>query len=302
MCESSLVPHWTSVVDPDSGEAFAIKICPRCKLKVTDPLPEDPARYYSPTYFEGRHGFTTSLCNQRRFRLVDSLFREKVGRKWLDVGCGDGTLLELAHGKGWKVCGVDPFSRVSTKDIAVFRDLEEAAQQGPFDVITLWHVLEHLTEPSRDLETIRRMLNSDGKLIIAIPDVESRQALKFGPDWMHLDVPRHFWHFSETSLKRLVHAHGLDVERIKMSEWEYDLMGWTQSKLHQWGLERNGFYKAVVGRFEGTRLRKWTNLLLGILFSLSAAIPVIAAGRLGRGAVLILLVRHSSEYVEKRNV
>ena len=113
----------------------------------------------------------------------------------LDVGCGDGSFLLAAQREGWEVAGVEinpePARRAG---LHIVEAIPQAHQAGPFDCITLWHSLEHMPDINAMMQQLRKLLNRDGTVIIAVPNNNSLQAKVFGKDWLALDVPRHLYH------------------------------------------------------------------------------------------------------------
>jgi len=129
----------------------------------------------------------------------------------LDIGCGTGEFLAAVRKGGWQVEGVErdekasSWARDSLGIPVTAGDLYSLpSTAGPFDVITLWHVLEHLYDPARAVQRIGDLLGKDGYLLIALPNIESIDARVYGADWIALDTPRHVNHFSPGTLTRLL--------------------------------------------------------------------------------------------------
>jgi SAM-dependent methyltransferase len=116
--------------------------------------------------------------------------------------------------------------------LEVFNSLDECADRGPFDCVTLWHSLEHMPDPWAVMANIRRLVAKDGLILIAVPDFAGLQSETFGSSWLHLDIPRHLYHFTATSIDGMLHQ----TEFVPVAHWhqefEYDLMGWWQSALN----------------------------------------------------------------------
>ncbi len=256
---------------------------------VTGPMPADLSRYYSDTYHGNRHGFTARYCDRRRLSIIRRAVSGLQSVRWLDVGCGDGTLLQSGATAGWQVHGVEMQPDLArSKGLTVYSSLQQASQKGPFDVITLWHVLEHLTEPDNDLQLISNLLSPHGKLIVAVPDAGCLAARWFGPHWLHWDVPRHVTHFEASTLTQIMIDHSYQVQQLSRSEFEYDLMGFAQSALNALGFERNLFFKLLTKRPNKTSLPiRAVNYVLGGALCAIAALPIGLAGRLGKGGTLI---------------
>ena len=244
-------------------------------------------------------------CRQRRprqLRHIDSRLniQDHSGVpsvvNWLDVGCGEGTLLQRIALQGWRVRGVERFPHLAReRGLTVFDSLEQAASEGPYDGVSLWHVLEHLADPAKTLSEIHSLLDPDGVLIIAAPDAGSFAARWFGPHWMHWDVPRHLFHFSRDSLCRLLCDCGFDSRQLAVSEFEYDLMGFGQSVLNRLGMRQNMFFRILTGRrVPLSPLAKCMHLVFGASICAIASVPIWLYGRLGRGGTLVFEARPSS--------
>ena len=140
----------------------------------------------------------------------------------LDIGCSTGEFLAtLAH--DYRVEGVEPEPNAARWarerfGLNVHTGSVEEAPLGldTFDLVTLWHVLEHVPSPSRELDLINRMLTSEGRLLVALPNVRSLDARMYGPYWVALDAPRHLWHFSQPQLELLARKSGFELDESGM--------------------------------------------------------------------------------------
>lgn len=278
----SLVP------DALTGESFSIFACPACGVKQTVPQPEDLGKYYR-GYHGGRHGFTAKFRVWRRIRMLG----DRPGERLMDVGCGDGTFLCAAQNRGWKVSGTELDAvRNERGGLEVFSTLRQAREKygdSSFAAITMWHTLEHFKDPKEVLEDARRLLTPEGTILIAVPNSESLQARLFGKYWLHNDVPRHLFHFSPDSLQRFLRRAGFEVIESEHHEFEYDLLGWSQSALNFLNSEPNVFFDILRGRTEGlSRPKILFNFVFGAALS-TAALPLLPiSATLGRGASLIV--------------
>jgi len=146
----------------------------------------------------------------------------------LDVGCGDGSFLDALAQQGWEVNGTELSVSIAATAMERLGDrihvggISDAGfPQNSFDLITFWHVLEHLEDPRRALSDAERLLKPDGRIVVAVPNLTSWQAGWFKEHWLHLDVPRHRWHFSPKVLETLAHRSGLYVDRTCYFSLEY---------------------------------------------------------------------------------
>jgi SAM-dependent methyltransferase len=292
-CGGPLKEHFRRVVDPQTGDIFEIAVCERCGLGHTLPQPADLARYYGPAYHGSRHGITERYCMHRRVEFVRKAAGPGHDRKLLDIGCGDGTFLLDARRAGWDVSGTEMNTAIArAAGLRVWSDLEGAGEHAPYSCITSWHSLEHMRSPKSTVETAARMLAPGGILLLAVPNAEGLQARAFGPRWLHLDVPRHLFHFGPRSLAALVEGAGLSVLWSRHMEVEYDLFGWSQSALNWVFPEPNMFFYQLTGRpTKAGAVTRAASFVAGTTLTALSA-PLTAVGGLASaGAVLVMAAR-----------
>lgn len=209
-----------------SGEQFELHSCEDCGFVFTQGAPVEAAigKYYeTPDYIshtDTRKGIMNTVYHWvrsymlgRKARLVAREAHRKAGRI-LDIGTGTGYFAHTMQRRGWQVEAVEKSAQA--RDFARENfNLEvkpEAALQefapGSFDVITLWHVMEHLERLHETWECIRELLTEKGMLIVAVPNCSSYDAQRYGEFWGAYDVPRHLWHFTPDTIQRLASSHG----------------------------------------------------------------------------------------------
>ncbi|MCB0793712.1 MAG: class I SAM-dependent methyltransferase [Flavobacteriales bacterium] len=155
------------------------------------------------------------LALRKKYRLVAT---HHTSGQLLDLGCGTGEFLAFMRRRGFLVSGVEPSELARTfageqHQLAVKPALADIPAREQFDVITLWHVLEHLPDLRATLKRIYASQVIGGQLIIAVPDRESWDADHYGSLWAAYDVPRHFWHFRRTDIELLLREHGYTLKR-----------------------------------------------------------------------------------------
>jgi 2-polyprenyl-3-methyl-5-hydroxy-6-metoxy-1,4-benzoquinol methylase len=249
--------------------------------------------YYT-EYYGKRHGFTNDYCARRRVRWLEKSFPfRKAGKCVLDVGCGDGTFLKAMRKRGWKTVGTElNLENNADADLEIFGDLAKVIEKfgaESFDAATMWHTLEHFKNPREVLESAFELLAPKGVLLIAVPDARGFQAKIFGKYWLHLDVPRHLFHFDFNSLELLLTQTGFEIKNHWHQEFEYDLLGWSQSALNTIFDEPNVFFRTLSGHETNvSAITKTANLALGAVFS-AIALPLNVFGTLTKkGGTLIV--------------
>lgn len=287
LCSGERSIAYPRVNDPISGERFAVWTCGGCGWGVTEPVPDEPGRYYPQAYYGGRHGVTERFCLRRRLRWIG-----RTTGRLLDIGCGDGSFLLAARRAGWDVAGIERNTGPARRaGLRVAENLEELEKQGgsPFDRITLWHSLEHIAEGPELVRKAAGLLASGGKIVIAVPDAGGWQARLFGAKWLHLDVPRHVCHYTVDALTRVCEKAGLKVGRIGHQEFEYDLLGWSQSLLNALFSEPNVFFHVLTGKpVRAKGALKLAQVGVGLVAT-ALCIPLVWLGALaGRGGTVIV--------------
>lgn len=211
-----------------SHETFTINRCDDCTLGITSPRPdtENLGRYYHSEDYISHSGKSSGLMGPlyttaRNFALNWKARIVKNQRKTgiaLDFGCGTGEFLKTLKTNGWTVEGIEPSDLARAKaesitDQKIYSSLSETPT-NQFDTITAWHVIEHVPDLSSTIQRLAQLLKKDGTIFIAVPNYESPDAEKYNNLWAGYDVPRHLWHFSRKSMKKLLEAHGLEVQKI----------------------------------------------------------------------------------------
>jgi len=237
------------------GLPFSYLKCKGCGLVFLSPRPDEREipRFYGEDYYgEGSQKFRSCLEAPRLFFAWNRMrrvlkFFSRPG-KVLDVGCGQGTFLQLIKGKGWEVAGTEltqeSASRASRLGIPVSIGEIDENRFPPhsFDLITLWQVLEHLAEPRKTLKSLLGLLRKGGIVAISTPNIDSLQA-EVGKDrWFHLDPPRHLYLFSPRTLERIMASLGFRLLKLHHFSLEQNPYGWLQSFLNLMGLPENSLY------------------------------------------------------------
>jgi SAM-dependent methyltransferase len=234
LCHSDAFHHYLTCRDHTvSGEEFDIVECDGCGFRFTNPRPDenDIGRYYESEDYtphqDSSQGLIDSLYRwvrlytlRSKHRLISSLVTDPPGRL-LDFGCGTGEFLDLCQSRGWTARGLDPdpdaqeVARerygLTVEDPARIRELPP----DHFDIITLWHVLEHVPGLSETVKELRRALAPTGTLVVAVPNCSSFDARYYGKYWAAYDVPRHLYHFCPSDVRRLFDRFDMTVSEVR---------------------------------------------------------------------------------------
>lgn len=211
-----------------SGEEFELLMDDELQLLKTHPQPaiENLSRYYESddyiSHTDGKRSLFEKLYHtvkqkalRDKIKLVEG-FNPKKG-KLLDIGAGTGDFLVMAQKNGWKIKGIEPSLKAKgiaeTKGVSFVNGLSELEDHS-IDVITMWHVLEHVPDVEAQITELKRIVKPDGTIIIAVPNYKSYDAQHYGIFWAAYDVPRHLWHFSKTSIKLLFAKQGMELVKI----------------------------------------------------------------------------------------
>jgi SAM-dependent methyltransferase len=230
--------RWSPLLEaPDNiatgpGLWFAVVRCEDCGLCFTNPRPnaQSMGQFYPASYWPHRaprppylHGGQLrpirKWCPPRKDRTVLSWHGE--GRL-LDFGCGGGLFLQRMHREGWRVTGLD-VCPAAVQGIRAQLGLPALVGTLPhpelapesFDVITMWHSLEHVHNPRQVLQETYFLLAPGGKLLVAVPNIDGLPFRWFGSSWYGLDLPRHLTHFSPLTLRWMLERAGFQVGAVR---------------------------------------------------------------------------------------
>jgi SAM-dependent methyltransferase len=207
-----------------SDQSFAICTCGFCGLMMTNPRPtqEHIGQFYESNSYLSHNSDGSLLSKIYSLAQVYTLwYKHRVikklgvnGNRLLDYGCGVGQFMHYMSSKKYDVRGVEPsdigIEKATEKGLTVYPSIEQAKdEESKFDVITLWHVLEHVHDLQPALKLLKKLLKKNGYMVIAVPNTKSWDATHYKENWAAYDVPRHLFHFDDDSLKLLLKNSGL---------------------------------------------------------------------------------------------
>lgn len=253
-----------------SKESFSIITCNHCGLRFTEPKPpvdKLPDYYASEKYIshsDGRGGgFLKVYQLIQRFNLKMKLrgIYANGAKKGvlLDIGCGNGAALKFFTRMGWKGVGVEPAS--GARRLSILSGLEvygenflSEATGSSFDLITMWHVLEHVYDVPERLLQVKRLVKDDGLVVVAVPNPDSYDAIHYGPYWAAWDVPRHLYHFSKKSFELLITKAGFEIADIQPMWFDSYYVALKSEKY-----KKSGWFGFFIALWIGF----WSNLISG---------------------------------------
>jgi SAM-dependent methyltransferase len=289
----------------DTG--YGLVRCSDCTLLFTDATDAPPASELYPAFDQSQTvGAATASRRAVRGFLGQRVDIAKQGAphgRSLDFGAGNGAFARAMAQAGFDSVGLEPFSLGAPETAPGLQLIraplaEVAPTLGRFDVITLWHVLEHLDEPVSVLRTLTTLLSDDGSIVVCVPNERSWQRRLFRRSWFHLDPPRHLVHFDESTLTDALGRAGLAVTKSIPFVPEYGTSGWVQSVLNLVLPHRNFLYEVVKDRGALATMNR-VSFIGHVLASVVIGGPVLLlsfpvewfAARRGAAATVTLIAR-----------
>nr|WP_315252199.1 class I SAM-dependent methyltransferase [uncultured Flavobacterium sp.] len=221
--------HFLTVKDYSvSQETFDLYHEETLDMLITHPQPslDILGKYYESTdyishtdskrsLFEKAYHFVKNIALKNKLDLINS-YQPSKGLI-LDIGAGTGDFLAVAGKGGWKTVGVEPSDKAKaiakSKGVSFVENTSELDSHS-FDVISMWHVLEHVPNLDEQIKELKRLLKPTGTLIVAVPNFKSFDAKHYGNFWAAYDVPIHFWHFSKKAIELLFNRENMQLQKV----------------------------------------------------------------------------------------
>lgn len=270
-----------------SGEEFELIENPKFGFLQTHPKPEVnklPEYYKSEDYishtdtkrnlFEKAYHLVRSVSLKRKLKLINSFIENKTSgnsktqKTILDVGCGTGDFLKTAQDNGWLVSGIEPndtarkSANLKTNNAAFNTEQFLKFNKNSFDVITLWHVLEHLPNLEEHISILKSLLKPNGTLIIAVPNYKSFDAKYYKQFWAALDVPRHLWHFNKLSVSNLLASINMKVVKVLPMKFDAFYVALLSEKYKSGKMKPlKGFWIGLQSNLKAKRSGEYSSLI-----------------------------------------
>jgi len=294
------------------AEPFEVVRCTDCELVSTRPFLSDEAQgiWYRAKYHGWWKGIKwhplhviTGFLQGNRFRFVNRHMQE--GSRLMDIGCGDGTFIKYMESRGFEVWGVENpglFPRSGEGDTDMdMKGLDVGTGPGgevvQFDIVTVWHALEHVEDPLSVLRRAHDALKTSGRLIISVPNFKSLQSVLCRGKWFHLDLPRHRWHFCPETMAGILQKSGFTITHIAHFSLEYSPFGWMQSLMNLCCCSHNFLYNLLKRRespfYARSSLKKlydmFCAIVLGSVFAPVSFVLSVLESSIHRGGAITVV-------------
>lgn len=257
-----------------SGEEYQVMINAAFDMLVTNPVPENLEDYYKSENYISHTDSKKRLIDKvyqgvknitlkRKLKLINSF--KITSKNILDVGAGTGDFLKVCKDNAWNVSGIEPSleaRNIAQKKGVILKENLSEFKNIKFDVITLWHVLEHVENLSEYLSILHSLLFDEGKLIIAVPNFKSDDAKFYKEHWAALDVPRHLWHFSQTSISKLFAEVNMVVEKTIPMKFDAYYVALLSEKYKSGKMNPiKAFYRGLLSNLRAKRTKEYSSLI-----------------------------------------
>lgn len=296
LCGCSKKTMLLEAMDYISQDTFRLLQCQACGLVETAPRPNSAkmVRYYPDEYFglSGRRFLgpgerMIQLARVWRARAIHRLFH--APGRILDIGCGRGWMLSKLKQLHWECYGTEWSETLVEQHrqngLHAFHDPDRHDCHFPdqfFDAVTLWHIFEHISNPSEILVEINRIMKPNGVIVIATPNFGGLVSRLSRESWFALDVPRHLYHYSHKTLPAMVESTGFRVFRRRSLSIEQDVFGAAQSGLNKMGFSYNQLYNSIRNNTAKTNMPPRSETLVqkvrfwfSALTMLSLSVPAV---------------------------
>ncbi|MGI8893264.1 MAG: methyltransferase domain-containing protein [Bacteroidia bacterium] len=284
VCKSADLTSYIQAKDfTVTGEEFNITQCGLCSLRFTNPRPteQEISKYYQSenyiSHTDSNSGFINNIYQKvkvitlnQKLKLINK-FVPAPNKKLLDYGCGTGDFMVYAQSGGMDVHGVEPTEEARQKaigknlGISSYEDFFQF-QKNSFDVITLWHVLEHVHELDKVFTNLCMILKQGGYLFIALPNSNATDASIYDEFWAAFDVPRHLYHFSPLSFDYFIKLYPVKLIEKKSMPFDPFYIALLSEK-YKTGKSNfiTAFYNGLAGFISGNKAVDKSSSIIYIL-------------------------------------
>ncbi len=257
-------------------EEFELSKCTECGFVFTNPIPENLGKYYETDQYLSHntnsngllgnlYSYLRSVNIKKKYKLVT---KYNTKESILDIGCGTGELLAYFKKNKWKTTGIEPNETArnfadNVVGIEVYNeDKLNSLDANSFDVITMWHVLEHVPDLNNRLKQINRLAKKDATIFIALPNLQSPDALKYKEYWSALDVPRHLYHFTQSTFKKLIAKHNLKLVHAEPMKFDSYYVSMLSEKYKKNSLYLiSAFFNGAISNFKAKNSNNYSSMI-----------------------------------------
>lgn len=248
-----------------TGRKFDILKNPETTILETHPRPtkeELPTYYDSENYTSHNdksagivsfcYRIIKSISTSRKIRIGQNSLSKNTPQnkpRLLDVGCGTGDFLYSCLKKGWQINGIENNKNAknnSRTEVSsfIFDDFEFLKSQPErFDIITMWHSLEHIIDLKQTIVDMKKLLTNKGVIVVACPNHKSFDAIFYKESWAAYDLPRHLWHFDKDSISKLFVEHNMQLTKTLPMYWDSFYISILSEKIIS---KKNKFLKGII--------------------------------------------------------
>ena len=278
---SNLEPYLKCKDYTVSGENYELMFNKDYEMLVTIPVPENLSSYYKSedyishtdskkTVIDKIYQTVKNITLKRKLRLINEclLHQNSISRpekNILDIGAGTGDFLKVCKVNLWNVFGIEPDMEArniaAKKGVLLYKDVSHFTDKK-FEIITLWHVLEHVENLEEYISTLEKLLSKNGTLIIAVPNYKSYDAKYYSKFWAAFDVPRHLWHFSETSISKLFAPVNLTVEKTLPMRFDAYYISLLSEKYKYGSMKPiSALFRGFVSNIKAIKSKQYSSLI-----------------------------------------
>ena len=270
-----LIDHLKAIDHANTSETFKLVLCHQCDLAFTNPRPTFDTIY---PYYQGDNYIShsnkvldivsfiykllrtyTLYQKEKHIRLLN----HKRGTL-LDFGCGTGHFLRHCQNRNWIVQGVEPNTSARQSSQTTLKQhvhSDPSTLTSSFDIITAWHVIEHVHDLKKTLLSLKNLLNPQGHLLIAVPNISSFDSSHYKEDWAGLDVPRHLYHFNPSSFKTLVTECGLNLLKTIPMKFDAFYVSMLSEKYKNKGQLLSAFKTGYKSNSKASKTGQYSSLI-----------------------------------------
>ena len=255
-----------------SQETFNLVLNTEFDMLITQPVPADLASYYQSESYISHTDSNKKILDKVYQKVKKHTLKQKLklinsfgfsGKKLLDVGSGTGDFLAVCKRDAWNVFGVEPSEPARQlsieKEVFVKEELNQILDRN-FNVVTLWHVLEHVPNLEEYIQVLVELLDKNGRLVIAVPNFKSYDALYYKEYWAAFDVPRHLWHFSQTSIEKLFSQVSMKVEKKLPMKFDSYYVSMLSEKYKQ-GNVIKAFWSGFISNYKAKSSSEYSSII-----------------------------------------